>query len=99
VRLNYLAIGPIDRVVRFLAHAQPVNALAEGPCAACFLRGCASQMHRLLFVGLRGSLLLLTARVNSKVGNILAKATALRINLNIDDARIASRAHTHPSHS
>jgi hypothetical protein len=37
--------------------------------------------------------------VKSKVGNILAKATALRINLNIDGAPIASRAHTHPSHS
>jgi hypothetical protein len=27
------------------------------------------------------------------------KATTLRINLNIDDAPIASRVHTHPSHS
>jgi hypothetical protein len=33
----------------------------------------------------------------NKIGNILAKATALRINLNIDDAPITSRAHTHPS--
>jgi hypothetical protein len=33
-----------------------------------------------------------------KVGNILAKAAAaaLRINLNIDGAPIASRSHTHP---
>jgi len=29
-------------------------------------------------------------------GNILAKATALRINLNIDRAPIVSRSHTHP---
>ena len=30
---------------------------------------------------------------------ILGKATELRINLNIDGAPIASRSHTHPSHS
>ena len=36
---------------------------------------------------------------SSKVGNILAKATSLRINLNIDGPPIASRSHTHPSHS
>jgi hypothetical protein len=35
----------------------------------------------------------------SRVGNILAKAAALRINLNIDGAPIASKSHTHPSHS
>jgi hypothetical protein len=31
----------------------------------------------------------------SKVGNILAKATAMRVNLDIDDAPIASRSRTH----
>ncbi len=35
----------------------------------------------------------------SRVGNILAKAAALRIMLNIDGAPIASKSHTHPSHS
>ena len=39
------------------------------------------------------------SQLKSKVGNILAKVTALRINLNIDDAPIASRSHTHPYHS
>ena len=39
------------------------------------------------------------SQLKSKVGNILAKATALRINLNIDGAPIASHVHTHPSHS
>jgi hypothetical protein len=39
------------------------------------------------------------SQLKSKVGNILAKTTALRINLNIDDAPISSRTHTHPSHS
>jgi hypothetical protein len=34
-----------------------------------------------------------------KVGLTLAKASALRINLNIDGAPIASKSHTHPSHS
>jgi hypothetical protein len=33
------------------------------------------------------------------VGSTLAKAAALRINLNIDGAPITSRTHTHPSHS
>jgi hypothetical protein len=33
------------------------------------------------------------------MNNILAKAEALRINLNIDGTPIASKSHTHPSHS
>ena len=33
-----------------------------------------------------------------KVGSTLAKAAALRVNLNIDGATITSRTHTHPSH-
>jgi hypothetical protein len=37
--------------------------------------------------------------LKSRVGNILAKAEALRINLNLDGASIASKSHTHPSHS
>ena len=36
------------------------------------------------------------SQLKSKVGNILAKATALRIDLKIDGAPIASRSHTHP---
>ena len=39
------------------------------------------------------------SQLKSKVGNILAKPTALRINLNIDGAPISARAHTHPSQS
>jgi hypothetical protein len=37
--------------------------------------------------------------LKSKVGLTLAKAAALRINLNLDGAPIASKSHTHPSHS
>jgi hypothetical protein len=37
--------------------------------------------------------------LKSRVENILAKAAALRINLNLDGAPIASKSHTHPSHS
>ena len=40
-----------------------------------------------------------SSQLKSKVGNILAKAAALRIMLNIDGAHIASRSHTHPSHT
>jgi len=35
----------------------------------------------------------------SKVGLALAKAAVLRIVLNLDGAPIASKSHTHPSHS
>jgi hypothetical protein len=35
----------------------------------------------------------------NRVGNILAKTAAIRINLNIDGTPISSRSHTHPSHS
>jgi hypothetical protein len=37
--------------------------------------------------------------LKSHVSSILAKAEALRINLNLDGAPITSKSHTHPSHS
>jgi hypothetical protein len=37
--------------------------------------------------------------LKSRVGNIISKASALRVNLNLDGAPIASSSHTHPSHS
>ena len=40
-----------------------------------------------------------SSQLKSKVGNILAKAAELRIILNLDGAPVASRSHTHPSHS
>ena len=40
-----------------------------------------------------------SSHLKSKVGNILAKAAGLRINVNIDGAPIPSRSHTHPSHT
>ena len=36
--------------------------------------------------------------LKSKVGLVLAKAAALRINLNLDCLTIPSRAYTHPTH-
>jgi hypothetical protein len=38
-------------------------------------------------------------QLKSKVGLTLAEAAVLRINLNLDGAPIASKSHTHPSHS
>jgi hypothetical protein len=40
-----------------------------------------------------------SSMLKSRVGNILAKTSALRINLNIDGSPIVSKSHTHPSHS
>jgi hypothetical protein len=40
-----------------------------------------------------------SSQLKSKVGNILAKDAALWITLSIDGAPIASKSHTHPSHS
>ncbi len=40
-----------------------------------------------------------SAQLKSKCGHLLAKTTALRINLNLDGDPIASKSHTHPSHS
>jgi hypothetical protein len=40
-----------------------------------------------------------SSMIKSRVGNILPKASALRINLNIDGSPIESESHTHPSHS
>jgi hypothetical protein len=39
------------------------------------------------------------AQLKSRIGTTLAKAAAMRVNLNIDGAPITSRSHTHPSHS
>ena len=38
-------------------------------------------------------------QLKAKIGSSLAKAAALRVNLNIDGAPITSRSYTHPSHS
>jgi hypothetical protein len=38
-------------------------------------------------------------QLKGKVGLALAKTSALRINLNLDGSPIASKSHTHPSHS
>ena len=38
-------------------------------------------------------------QLKSKVGLALAKAAALRININLDGAPITPKSHTHPSHS
>jgi hypothetical protein len=40
----------------------------------------------------------LLTQLQSKVGLALSKATALRININLDGVPIASKSHTHPSH-
>jgi hypothetical protein len=40
-----------------------------------------------------------SSQLKSKIGNMLANAAALRITLTIDGAPLASRSHTHPSHS
>jgi hypothetical protein len=40
-----------------------------------------------------------SSMLKSRVGNILVKESALRINLNLDGEPIASKSHTHPSHS
>ena len=40
-----------------------------------------------------------SAQLKGKVGLTLVKTAALRINLNLDGAPIASKSHTHPSHS
>jgi hypothetical protein len=40
-----------------------------------------------------------SCQLKSKIVNILAKVAALRIILNIDGVPVASRSHTHPSHS
>ena len=40
-----------------------------------------------------------SSMLKSRVSLILAKAAALRINLNLDGAPITSTSHTHPSHS
>ncbi len=41
----------------------------------------------------------LVTRLKSKVGLVLAKAAVLRIVINLDGVPIASKSHTHPSHS
>jgi hypothetical protein len=40
-----------------------------------------------------------SSQIKSKWDNILTKTASLRITLDIDDAPVTSRSHTHPSHS
>jgi hypothetical protein len=40
-----------------------------------------------------------SSMLKSRVSSILTKVAALRINLNLDGVPIASKSHTHPSHS
>jgi hypothetical protein len=44
-------------------------------------------------------LVIFLQQLKSKVGLTLVKASAFRIVLNLDGAPIASKSHTHPSHS
>jgi hypothetical protein len=44
-------------------------------------------------------LVVFSSQLKTKVGSTLAKASTLRINLNMDETPITSRTHTHPSHS
>ena len=55
-----------------------------------------AQTQRVMFHFRRAAF---SQQLKSKVGLALAKAATLRINLNLDGAPIASKSHTHPSHS
>jgi hypothetical protein len=55
-----------------------------------------SQSDRGFFHYLRAAF---SSMLKSRVGNICTKTSTLRINLNIDGSPIASKSHTHPSHS
>jgi len=55
-----------------------------------------AQTHRGMFHFRRAAF---SSSLKAKVGSTLAKAAALRVNLNIDGSPITSRTHTHPSHS
>ncbi len=55
-----------------------------------------AQSHRGMFHYRRSAF---SSQLKAKVGGILATTAGLRVNLNIDDAPITSRTHTHPSHS
>ncbi len=61
---------------------------ASGVQSAQFDRGY-FHFHRATF----------SSMMKSKCGKILAKASALRMNLNLDGVSITSQSHTHPSHS
>ncbi len=54
-----------------------------------------AQTHRDMFHFHRAAF---SSLLKVKCGNILAKASALRVNLNLDGAPITSNSHTHPSH-
>jgi hypothetical protein len=55
-----------------------------------------SQSDRGFFHYLRATF---SSVLKDRVGNILVKTSALRINLHVDGSPITSKSHTHPSHS
>ena len=85
-----------DKIRKYRAdyNNNPTNAISfmpvivSGVQSAQFDRGY-FHCHRAAF----------SSMLKSKCGNILDKAAALRINLNLDGAPITSKSHTHPSHS
>jgi hypothetical protein len=79
----------------------PAIASTSGRLHSEFVRLLFLQAHRETdrFFTASGVQLVQTQQFKNKVGLVLAKAGALRINLNLDGAPIASKSHTHPSHS
>jgi hypothetical protein len=58
-----------------------------------------SEFVKILFLQAHRESAAFLTQLQSKVGLSLAKAAALRININLDGSPIASKSHTHPSHS
>jgi hypothetical protein len=85
-----------DKIRQYRAdyNNRPFNAISFMPAIASTPGRLDCEFVRLLFLQAHRE----TDR-KAKVGNILAKGAALRINLHIDGAPIASKSHTHTSHS
>ena len=93
----------VDKIRKYRAdyNNRPPNAISFMFAIASTSGRLHSEFVRLLFLQeyfhFRRSVFL--AQMKFRVGLTLAKAEALRTNLNIDGDRIGSKSHIHPSHS
>ncbi len=93
---GFIGGGKTDSFCFFLFRPFFWNSWEEMDYVIVMSSSSADYLSRGFFHYLRAAF---SSMIKSKVGNILAKTAALRINLNLDGVPMSFKSHTHPSHS
>jgi hypothetical protein len=94
-----LTLFPLCLLLLVLQDAYTVNFSTFYFCRLIGKRFLAASGVHLVQINFHFRRATFSSHLKSKVDNILAKVEARRIVLNIDGTPIASRSHTHPSHT